>query len=519
MRMTAEPTELDDGAPQSGIAISASGVAHRFGGAIALRGVRFEARSHEVHALLGENGAGKSTLVKILTGGLIPDEGELEVGGVQVRIHSPHDAQRLGIGAVHQESSLLPHLTVAENVAAIEDRPPSFGPWVRRAQLYSVAQRRLTEAGVAVDPRRTVGQLSAAERKLVEIARVITRKPRVVILDEPTAALEAAETERLLGFMRALANQGAAVIFVTHRLAEVMQVADRITVLRDGALAGTVRRSEIDAKALVRMIAGRDVTTERNTDRSASDQCVLRLGNLELAPGRPPVNLEVHRGEIVAAVGLIGSGVDTVVERVAGARARGGTISWFGREISLRSRTAAARLGVGFVPADRRGAGVVELQSVATNIGLASLRAHSRFGIVRRRALRATSAKFRQRMHIRCQRMDDAVSTLSGGNQQKVVIARWLARKVPLLVLQEPTQGVDVGARHDIHVDLIDFARDGGAVLFSSSDLDEVLALAHRILVFRGNECVAVFDTSHRDVDRRDLTSAMTGLSHAQGAT
>jgi len=497
-------------------ALVARGVTQRFGGALALNDVAFEVRGGEIHALLGENGAGKSTLVKVLTGALTPTAGEILIDGEVQSLRSPRQAQSAGIGTVYQDFHLFPHLTVAENMWSASLPPAIFGVTSRR-RMYASARDLLESFGIDVDPRRRVGTLDAAERKLIEISRALLLKPRYLILDEPTAALEPRETVRLLTVMQTLRERGAGVILVTHRLGEVVEVADRATALRNGLNVGTLDRSAITTQSLAHLIVGQEVNQETGPEHAPREAIALSVTGLSVRPGCSPVEVNVHEGELVGVIGLVGAGVSQVMNVASGAIASKATVTAGGASRRFRNRIQAQRAGIGAVPVDRKAAGLVLEATIAENVGLASFEQFSRLGFTRRRSLRQAAKASQGVFDIRCRSVDQPVSSLSGGNQQKVMLGRWHLAGSPILVIQEPSQGVDIGARQEIHRYLIDYARGGGAVLFSSSDLDEVRTLAHRIYVMHGGVVVAEFDNGGPGApSRRELTHAMAKAPSTQ---
>ena len=498
----------EQGAPAR---LTAAGVTHRYGGVAALDDVGFDVRTGEVHALVGENGAGKSTLVRVLTGALKPDDGALAVDGRPLHFSSPRDAQAAGVGVVHQDYHLFPDLTVGENVCAISVHAPTRARLVDRKRMFSTARKLLHDLGIDIDPRRKVAGLDAAERKLIEIARALLQRPRFLLLDEPTAALEPRETDRLLEVVSRLRDRGTGIILVTHRLGEVCRVADRATALRDGRNVGTLPKQDLTPTALTRLIVGSAVE-ELDGPAHAAGSPVLQVHGLRLREGAEPIDLHVSERELVAVIGLVGSGVPAVLGAVAGSVPNAGaTITVDGRQVRIPGPRAARRLGIGFAPEDRKRTGLLLGQSIAANMGLGSLSNWSRGGFTQRSALRNAARETGKIFDIRYRSVDQPVGSLSGGNQQKVLLGRWHLANVTTLVVQEPSQGVDIGARYEIHKHLVDFAADGGRVLFSSSDIDEVRAIAHRIYVLHAGEISAVFDnTGPERLSRAALTEAMT---------
>lgn len=498
------------GAAADGVVLRARGVSKTFGAVQALCGVDLAVRAGEVHALLGENGAGKSTLVKILAGALEPTEGVVELDGRPVRFGHPSAAMAAGIAVVHQDHNLFDDLSVADNVLSGQ-RPPTVGPFLARRRITDRARRLLDELGVDLDVAKPVGELGPGQRKLVEIARALAGPRRVLVLDEPTASLEAAETEMVLGLVERVAAQGQAVLLVTHRLNEVRRLAHRATVLRDGHRVGELQGEEIDPDRIVTLMLGHRPEESATLGHRREEVPILRIAGLALTPERPPFPIELHRGEILGLAGLAGSGAVETIRCLAGLGGGRVVAEVAGRRVRLSSPAAAVAAGIGFIPEDRKGAGLVLSQSVASNVVLAHLPSVSRRGWLLRHRRRTVAERYRQRLGIRCAHVDQAVEELSGGNQQKVLIAKWVHAGVPILLLEEPTHGVDVGARQAIHRQLLEFAESGGAIVVLSSELDELVALCHRIAVFHAGQLVEVVDGPTADPGR--LTALQTGAS------
>jgi ABC-type sugar transport system ATPase subunit len=489
-------------------------VTKRYAGTVALLDATFEVVPGEVHALVGGNGAGKSTMVKILTGAVSPTEGELRLDGEILSFRSPRDARLAGIAVVHQDNQLFDELTVWENVAALSD-PPRRGPLLDRTLTRQRAGRVIRALGVYIDLDQRMRGLPATERKLVEIARGLLEDPRYLLLDEPTAALDPTEAKRLAQVIQRLKADGKGVVLVSHHLEEVLELADRVTVLRDGRVAGSFRRDDVDERRLIEAMVGGAPEPRAATSGTSAGAEILTVRGMVLAPGAEPLDLTLHRGEIVAVVGLVGSGVSKLLARVAGARPDPpAEIRVDGRPLRLRSTAEATRAGIGYLPPDRNAAGIIRDQSIAVNIGLASLRRLSRWGLCTNRQLAPTAVHMKEALNIRCRDTRQPIGTLSGGNQQKALIGRWLASGASILVIDEPTQGVDVAARAEIHGHLRRFVGGGNALLFGSSDLDEVLVLANRVLVLRKGELAEELDLTTGEVsDRHELLALVTGLS------
>jgi ABC-type sugar transport system ATPase subunit len=463
---------------------------HDYTGVPVLAAIDFEIRSREVHGLVGENGSGKSTLIKILTGVIQPRAGTLRLDGDRVRLSSPRDAQELGIAVVHQDYHLFPELTVAQNVFGVNATPPRR-PWTRtvdRTKVEQTVEGLLEELRIQIPSHVTVRSLGPAERKFVEIAGAMLLRPKFLILDEPTASLEPAAARAVLDLLDRLRQQGVGLVFVSHRLDEVMRISDRITVLRDGRIVASMPTQQTNQDTLADLITGGMAAEREKAKREArrpTGDVVLRVANLRVAPGRPPISFEVERGEIFGLTGLLGAGAETIVRMVGGCVPCGGEVEVEGRTGSVENPRHANRLGIGFIPEDRKDAGLILEQSLALNVSLPSLESVSRFGVLRHPEIDARAERYREDLSIKAPSVDSPVWTLSGGNQQKVMLAKWLASGVKVLSIEEPTHGVDIGAKAQVHDLLRDFAAGGGSVIVASTDVGEVLEICDRIGVMR----------------------------------
>ncbi len=472
-----------------------SDVCKSFAGVHALQNVSFELRSGEIHALVGENGAGKSTLIKIVTGAYQADAGELEIGGQRLAENDPLRSRALGIAAIYQQPALFPDLTVAENIAL--GLEPG-GPWrrVRWGERRRRARALLERIGAMIDPDTVVRGLTMPEQQLVEIARALGAEARVLILDEPTASLSEREVERLLRLIRDLRGQGVGMIYVSHRLDELFQVADRVTVLRDGRLVTTQDMAGLSRGELIRLMVGRELTTVFPKQEVALGAVVLELRGVGCRDsGVRDVSLSVRAGEIVGLAGLVGAGRTELARVLFGLTpADAGEIVLTGKRVMIDSPARAVELGIAYVPEDRRRHGVILEMPVAPNTSLAILKKISTFGWVDRQRERNVAASFVQRLGIKTASLDAPVGELSGGNQQKVAVARWLATEPRVLILDEPTQGVDVGAKAEIHRLMGELAGRGLAIVMISSELPEVLGMSDRIAVMQAGSIVGVLD-------------------------
>jgi rhamnose transport system ATP-binding protein len=472
-----------------------TGISKSFAGVQALQGVSFDLRAGEVHALVGENGAGKSTLIKVITGAHRPDDGTMEVQGIRIDENDPVRARGLLIAAIYQQPALFPDLTVAENIA-LGLEPGGFWRRVRWGQRRARARRLLEQVGASIDPEVPVRRLSMPEQQLVEIARALGAEARILVMDEPTASLSDAEVKRLFRVIAELKAQGAGVIYISHRLEELPQVADRVTALRDGLLVGTRPMAEVSRAELIRMMVGRELSAVFPGALSGPGAVVLEVRGLgHPACGVRDVSFSVRVGEVLGLAGLVGAGRTELARILFGITpAQMGEIRLGGRAVVVDSPERAVALGISYVPEDRRRHGVILEMSTAANTTLAALRAHARLGLLDPRLERETARQFVHRLGIKTPSLDTPVEQLSGGNQQKVALARWLAARPAVLILDEPTQGVDVGAKAEIHRLMRELARDGLAILMISSELPEILGMSDRIAVMHGGTIVALVD-------------------------
>jgi ribose transport system ATP-binding protein len=469
------------------------GIVKTFPGVRALDGVDLDVRPGEVHCLLGQNGAGKSTLIKVLSGAHQPDSGEMRLGGEVVHLGSPMAAINHGVSTIYQELDLVHGLTVAENVYLGHEL--SRGGISMRHEARRRTRELLERLGHGeIPPGREVGRLSAAGQQIVSMARALSRHTRVMIMDEPSAVLDQEEVRNLFRVIRGLAAEGVAVIYISHRLEEVREIGDRVTVLKDGRTAATgLSARETPTSELIRLMTGRDIEYVF-PDRTALEPdapVVLEVEGLSLAGIFSDVSFRVHAGEIVGLAGLVGSGRSEILETVYGARrASSGTVRVDGQKLRAGSVSAAVRAAVGLCPEERKSQALVLDESVYRNITMASMVRFAKAGFLDRTAERAAATELTESLDVRPTGVERAVRTLSGGNQQKVVLARWLLRECRVLLLDEPTRGVDVGARSELYALVRSLAARGVAVVVVSSEVEEVLGLADRVLVVREGEVV-----------------------------
>jgi rhamnose transport system ATP-binding protein len=473
--------------------LQATSIEKSFSGVRALKGVSFDLGAGEVHALVGENGAGKSTLIKVITGAEQPDAGHLAVAGVQVQHMDPAISRGLGIAAIYQQPSLFPHLTVAENIALALEGGSAWRRVDWKARNVRAAEL-LGRIGSAIDPQRLVETLTMPEQQIVEIAKAIGANAKIVLMDEPTASLTDREVERLFRVIGVLREHGVGIIYISHRLEEIFAVADRITVLRDGQTVATRPASGIDRPELIRLMVGREVSAVYPKQPVAPGEPALELHGLSSrAAGIRDITLTVRRGEILGLAGLVGSGRTELAETIFGLRpCDSGEIRVHGTPRRIASPLDAIREGIAYVPEDRRQHGVVLDMSVAANTSLASLGRVSRHGLIDRGAERARAQEHVERLRIKTPSVLADVGTLSGGNQQKVALARWLSTGPSVIILDEPTQGVDVGSKAEIHGLMQLMVERGLAILMISSELPEVLGMSDRVAVMRAGTICGV---------------------------
>jgi len=475
----------------------------------ALRGVSIELHAGEVHGLAGENGAGKSTIVRTIGGEHRPDTGEVLVDGQPVVFGGPRDAQRHGIAVIHQEPTQFPDLTVAENVFMGRQPLRSFRR-IDRAAMNRRAAELFSSLGVPIEPGRVTRGLSIADQQIIEIGKALSAEARIIVMDEPTAALSTVEAERLFRVAGRLAENGAALLFISHRLEEMYAICQRVTVLRDGALVTTAPIADLDRDTLVRSMVGRPVSQlypER--DAEAGDTALVVEG-LTRAGVFADVSFQVRRGEIVGLAGLVGSGRSEVARAIFGVdQLDRGVVTVAGKRLRAGDPKAAIEAGVAMVPEDRREQGLILDLSIERNATLPRLGAVSRWGVMSRAKERSTARTWAQRLGVKHAKLSDPVATLSGGNQQKVVLGKWLATEPVVLIVDEPTRGIDVGAKVEVHALLSELAASGIAVLMISSELSEVLGMADRVLVMHEGRLTAELSTA--DATEENVLRAATG--------
>ncbi len=491
--------------------LSVRGLVKRYAGVHALAGVDLDVCPGEVHAIVGENGAGKTTFLKILSGALHPDAGELRFGGAPLPLGSPRASESCGIVAIYQEFTLIPALTATQNIFLGHETDVAGHGAARRSAMRTRSARLLgdllgdTAGSGGVDPERPVRELSVPERQMVEIARALSRESRLILMDEPTATLTAQETARLHDAVRRLRTRGVSVLYISHRLEEVLSVADRVTVLRDGRRVETVAVEEATLDRLIRGMVGRSISERYPKEAGRAGGMLLEI--------RPSDGLAVHvrAGEVVGLAGLVGSGRTELVRAVFGAERRPDlAFAWCGRPVRPVAPREAIRLGIGMVPEDRQGQGLVPGLGVDVNIALPNLDRLRAGWLPARGGPRRLAEPLIRDLRIRLADPSQPVRSLSGGNQQKVVLAKWLARRSRLLILDEPTRGIDVGAKQEMYRLMNQLIRDGKGVLLISSDLPEVIAMSDRLYVMRRHRVVAELDA--RGASPETVMAHATGL-------
>lgn len=470
----------------SGPVLEIRNVSKSYGPTHALADVTIQLVGGEIHGLAGENGAGKSTLIKVMSGAVAPDAGTIVIDGQPMKFHGPRDAINAGVRVVHQELSILNHLSVAENLL-MGDLPRRHG-LVRRKELHRHARRLLEPVGLSdLDVHRSAGELSLAQQQLVEIARALRGNPRVLLLDEPSAILGGEDLDRLFPTLLALSSSGVAILYISHRLGELFDLTQRVTTLRDGRLVRTAETADLDTDSLIELMTGRTlVPPERTSESLPRGNPVIAVDNVWAGKRVRGVSLALHAGEIVCMTGLVGAGRTEFARAVIGADPLSkGDFLMHGERCRMTSPRIARRLGIGYLSENRKEAGLLLERSILENLSLTSLSGTSRFGVVSKRRERQAGLDLVKAVDIRCRSVDSPILELSGGNQQKVLIARWIAAAPAVLILDEPTRGVDVAAKSELYSVIRTLADSGVAVLVISSEIEEVLMISDRVLVMR----------------------------------
>ncbi len=482
--------------------LSAFNISKSYAGVHALSSATFDLRSGEVHALVGENGAGKSTLIKIFTGAVLNDGGEISLNGERITENSPALSKARGIAAIYQQPALFPELTVAENIALGQELNGTLSKvnWKERRRI---AKELLDRVGAKIDTETTAGELSMPQQQLVEIARALGSNAKVLIFDEPTASLSEEDTQNLFRVIRELRVQGVGMVYISHRLEELPAIADRVTVLRDGLTIETREMADVSSEQLIRLMVGRDLSAVFPKRTVELGEPIFELKNFgSRSAGIRNINLSVRAGEIVGVAGLIGAGRTELAKTIFGLEEPDeGEILLRGKPIKIGHPSEAIDYGIAYLPEDRRKHGVVLDFPISSNITLASLKKlSSRFGLNFGKE-REIAAEYTRRLGVKTPAIYNAVSTLSGGNQQKVALSRWLMTQPSVLILDEPTQGIDVGAKAEIHELMVELAGQGVAILMISSELPEVLGMSDRVAVMHGGTIVKIFDRADATQD------------------
>ena len=492
--------------------VEMKGISKTFGGVHALRNVDLELRRGEIMGLVGDNGAGKSTLMKVLAGALPRDSGEILLDGVAADARTPLAAHRLGIRAVYQEFSLVPHLSVAENILLGQMPAARLPGCVDWAQAYRRAEEILASIGfVGIDVHNVVRRMSVSHQQMVEIAKAVAVRPRILILDEPSAVLSQEELDRLFALVRQLKQEGTLILYISHRLDEVYEIAERITVLKDGQLVGTVRPQEADQNQLIRMMVGRSLGEVFPSRHPPMDEIALEVTDLTRAGSFSDISFALHRGEVLGMSGLVGSGRTQMARCIFGAEPfDSGAIRLGGKPIRPRSPHDAVREGIALLTEDRKRDGLVMHCTIRDNVSMASYEKLSRWGVINRRTQEASVQQKVRELDIRPPLVDRLARQLSGGNQQKLVLAKWLMTQARVLILDEPTRGVDVATKVEIYQLISDLAADGIGILLISSELPEILGLSDRALVMREGRVVGEF--TRAQASEESLLAAAAGV-------
>ncbi|WP_199041159.1 sugar ABC transporter ATP-binding protein [Glycomyces salinus] len=488
------------------------GVGKSFPGVRALDGVDFDLRPGEVHVLVGENGAGKSTLIKMLSGAHQPDEGSILVDGAPTRITSASEAQRLGIATIYQEFNLVPELSVAENLML--GRPPRRWGLVDRKRMRREAEELLDRVGLDLDPARRTSTLGIAQMQLVEIAKALALDARVLIMDEPTAVLTTGEVDRLFALVDRLRDRGVGIVFITHHLEEIPRIGDRVTVMRDGRVVGGAPATAPEEE-LITMMVGRSISQQYPREAAEAGEPLLQVEGLTRAGAFEDVSFEVRAGEVVGVAGLVGAGRTEVARALFGAdRYDSGRVLVRGRPLPAGDVHAAMESGLGLVPEDRKSQGLVLDADIAENLGIVTLGHGARAGFVNRKGRRDAADRVAGQLGVKMSGLGQRVRTLSGGNQQKVVIGKWLLAESSVLILDEPTRGIDVGAKVEIYQLINALTESGHAILMISSDLPEILGMSDRVLVMSRGRLAGELPAAEATQDSV-MTLAVSGMEEA----
>lgn len=487
-----------------------------FGGLVALHDATLRLYPGTVHALLGENGAGKSTLIKVLAGVYQPDSGQIVLNGEQVSFANPAQARDAGVAVIYQEPTLFPDLSIAENIFMGRHPIDARSRRIQWKALYREVRELLGRVGLDLDPQERLRGLSVADQQLIEVAKALSLNARVMVMDEPTSSLTPGEVERLFAIVRQLREQGVAIVFIGHRLEEVFALSDQITILRDGRYVGTYEAADLTPDQAIAHMVGRELATlfqrERSRPQQGDGEAALRVEDLHRAGVFADISFEVRAGEIVGLAGLVGAGRTEVARAIFGIDPLdGGTVMIRGQVVHLDSPRAALRAGLAYLPEDRQAQGLILPLSITKNVTLPILRELAPGGFLQPKRERALATEYAQRLRVRARSVDQRASDLSGGNQQKVVISKWLATRPQILILDEPTRGIDVGAKTEVHRLMGELAQAGMAILMISSELLEILAMSDRVLVMREGRLVAEMEAAA--ATQEAVIAAASGLA------
>jgi rhamnose transport system ATP-binding protein len=480
----------------------------RFSGVEVLHEVSFSLRSGEVHALLGENGAGKSTLVKVMTGVHQPDKGEIYLDGKRVTFADTRESRQVGVAAIYQELSLFPDLDVAENIF-VGRQPTTLGGRIDWRKLYADAGNLLSSLGVHLDLKQKARSLSIAQQQMVEIARAFSINARILIMDEPTSSLTLNEVADLFRLVRRLRDEGTAIVFISHRLEELFELADRVTIMRDGSYVDTRLLKDVTRDELIRLMVGRTITDLFPKQDVKAGDVILKVDNLARAGSFQGVSFELHKGEILGMAGLVGAGRTNVARAIFGVEpATAGSIQIAGQEVAITSPQQAIKLGLAYVPEDRQLHGLIPAMPITSNISLPMLFKYAQYGWLRDKTERKSAYNAALQMEVRANNMWQFARELSGGNQQKIVLSKWLSTKPRILILDEPTRGIDVGTKAAVHALMSKLAAEGMAILMISSELPEILGMSDRVIVMREGHMTGHF--SRAEATQEKIISAAT---------
>jgi len=497
--------------------LEAKKITKRFPGVLAVDNVDFEVYENEIVSLVGENGAGKSTLIKVLTGTLKPDSGEIYVNGEKVSYHSPLDAFKKGISVIHQELNLCENLTVSENIflayELVRGKKKALYSLVDERTMRRKAQELLDMIGARFSPNTYVSDLTTAQRQMVEICKALVKEPKVIFMDEPTSSLTVEETRRLFEIIKRLKERGISIVFVSHKLEEVKEISDRVVVMRDGKRVGELRKEEIDVDTIIKLMVGRDVEYFPHGIETTPGEVVLEVKNLSWKNRVKNVSFQLRKGEVLGFAGLIGAGRTETMLLVFGVNQKdSGEIYVRGKKVEINTPMDAIRLGIGLIPEDRKLQGLVLKMTVKDNVVLPSLKRLSKKGfILNEGEEEKVSEEYVRKLSIKTPSVYQIVENLSGGNQQKVVLAKWLALNADILIFDEPTRGIDVATKAEIHRMIRELAAQGKSIIMISSELPEILNLSDRIVVMWEGEITAVLDNRERKVTQEEIMYYASG--------